>query len=106
MANKTAPAEAGSNDVLGEAEWPLSLLGNVADQCRELGLQVGDTIEGREASGSYWHEARLTLLWLGDEVAVWRETSRSENRPDWSDPEETADWTLEYRVWRKVSLNG
>lgn len=78
--------------------------GRPAEQCRALGLTVGDTIEGREeAPRGYWHEARLTLLWMGQEVAVWSVTERSSERPTWSEPEECADWTLECRKWRKVA---
>ena len=77
---------------------------STAEQCHALGLAVGDTIEGREeAPRGYWHEVRLTLLWLGQEVAVWSQTERSSERPEWSDPEECADWTLECRQWRKVA---
>jgi hypothetical protein len=43
---------------------------NHADQCREMGIQVGDTIEGREEGKGWFHEARMTLKWLGDNVAV------------------------------------
>ncbi|QRM19532.1 hypothetical protein GBK02_09020 [Dechloromonas sp. TW-R-39-2] len=76
--------------------------GEVADQCRALGIEVGDTIIGREESGSYWNETKLTLLWIGETVAVWRQTYHSSKRPEWSEPEESADWTLEFRDWRKV----
>jgi invasion protein IalB len=79
---------------------------NTADQCRLLGIEVGDTIEGMETSGHYWHQARLTLLWLGEEVAVFRVTDRSNSQPEWSEPEESGDWTLECRVWRKLLPNG
>lgn len=78
---------------------------NTADQCRLLGIDVGETIEGRESFGSTWHEARLTLLWLGEEVAVFRVTDRSERHPNWSEPEESADWTLGCRTWRKLPPN-
>lgn len=88
----------------------LLLLGTLdpADQARELGLQVGDTIEGREECGTYWHEARLTLLWLGKAVAVWRVTERGTGScrtsapGEWSEPEESADWTLDCRAWKKL----
>jgi hypothetical protein len=76
---------------------------NTADQCRALGLSVGDTIEGREdCHDGSWEETRLTLLWLGEEVAVWRAIDRNCRRKTWSAPEESADWTLEWRDWRKV----
>ena len=77
--------------------------GDAADQCRELGIAVGDTITGRESGGgAYWHEARLTLLWLGETEAVWREQSRTNERQEWSSPREAVNWTLECRRWRKT----
>jgi len=80
------------------------LLGTLdpADQARAMGLQIGDTIEGREECGTYWHEARMKLLWMGKSVAVWSVTERSEDAPEWSEPEESADWTLDCRAWAKV----
>lgn len=76
---------------------------SAADQCRALGLVVGDTIEGREeAPDGHWHDARLTLLWLGDELAVWRVTERTSAHDRWSEPSESASWSLDSRDWRKV----
>lgn len=101
------PLQLGLSDAVGAVEGarqPLQGFGSTADQCRALGIAVGDTIEGRETAGpGYWHEARLTLVWLGDDVAVWRVSERSSERLAWSEPEEHADWTLECRQWRKVS---
>ena len=74
----------------------------VADECRALGLKVGDTIEGTESGGKWWNTTRLTLLWLGKKEAVWMKTSKSSERPDWSEPEESGNWTLSHRDWRKV----
>ena len=76
--------------------------GDPADQCREIGVVVGDTITGRESGCTYWHEARLTLLWLGETEAVWREQSRTNAHPDWSEPHEAVNWTLACRRWRKT----
>ena len=73
-----------------------------ADQCREMGLVVGDVIEGREMYGGHWNESRLTVLFIGQEVAVFNEHERNDLQLDWVDHGETADWTLNYRVWRKV----
>lgn len=76
---------------------------STADECRALGLRIGDTIFGREEGGrGYWHEARLTLLWLGEEEAMWRVQTRSSQRAEWSEPEEAGDWMLGCRDWRKV----
>ena len=78
-------------------------IAEVADQCRAIGIEIGDTIIGREAgpNGS-WHEAELTLLWRGNETAVFRERERTDDYPEWSEPRESGDWTLECRNWRKV----
>ena len=78
-------------------------VGEVADQCRALKLGIGDTIIGREGDPSgWWHEAELTLLWLGKEEAVFSERNRTNERPEWSEPKEASNWTLECRNWRKV----
>lgn len=77
---------------------------NVADQCRALGLDVGDTIEGVD----YGSAVRLTLLFVGDECAVWRVTERFKNKrgwKSWTKPEESADWTLEFRDWKRVNVD-
>lgn len=75
---------------------------SVADQCRALGLEVGDTIEGTESISGWWNTTRLTLLWLGKTDAVWSVTDRSSSRPEWSKPREAANWTLACRDWYKV----
>lgn len=74
----------------------------VADQCRSLGLSVGDTIEGTESGPGYWNTTRLTLIWLGEEHAAWIATSRSSSRPEWSEPREEVHWTLSCRDWKKI----
>lgn len=77
---------------------------NTADDCRKRGLQVGDTIEGRsEGPGSWWHEARLTLLWLGESVAVWRVQTRNIDRQVWDRARESAQWSLTHRRWKKAT---
>jgi hypothetical protein len=74
-----------------------------ADQCRDLGLQVGDTIRWRTVwQNGYWSEAELTLFWLGNDAAVFRVRERSMRKREWSDPHESCAWSLEFRDWRKV----
>lgn len=75
---------------------------STADQCRALGLKVGDTIEGTESGAGWWSTTRLTLLWLGESEAAWRETSISHLSTEWSTPRESCAWTLAYRDWRVV----
>ena len=77
-------------------------LGSVADECRAMGLVVGDTIEGTERVNAWWQTTRLTLMWLGETHAAWRVIDRSSNRPNWSEPREAANWSLIGRDWRKV----
>jgi hypothetical protein len=76
--------------------------GSVADQCRAMGLKLGDTIEGTEGGDGWWNTTRLTLLWLGKTEAAWRVTRCSNSRPEWSEPHEAVNWTLNCRDWRKV----
>ena len=45
------------------------------------------------------------MLWLGQEAAVFRERERTNLLPEWSEPRESGDWTLECRDWRKVPNN-
>lgn len=78
---------------------------NAADQCREMGLAVGDVVEGRETYGADgWGESRLTLIFLGKDVAVFREARRNDQQPDWMDGGESACWTLTCRAWREVEI--
>ena len=78
---------------------------SAADQARELGLTVGNTIQGREGGGDGWHEARITLLWLGTTHTVWIVSGRS-SRPReggaWSSPHEATDWDLGCREWERI----
>lgn len=78
---------------------------SAAEQARELGLQVGDTIQGREEVGDYWHEARITLLWIGTTHTAWIASGRS-SRPregsTWSPPHESTNWDLCCRDWQRI----
>ena len=73
----------------------------IIKQCKELGLVVGDTIVGREIGGFGWIETRLTLLWIGAEVAVWSEQGRNEHEPEWGSSRESTSWDLNWRKWSK-----
>lgn len=76
---------------------------NAAQACREMGLTVGDSILGAVGSAhSVWSETKLTLLWLGESVAVWHVQNRRGGEDEWSAPEETSNWCLGFRSWRKV----
>ena len=77
-------------------------LTGVAKQINKLGLVVGDTIFGRQEDSEYWHEAKLTLLWVGNKEAVWLESERGSVAEKWSEPRESTAWTLDYRKWTKV----
>ena len=72
-----------------------------ADQARELDLKVGDTIQGREEVGDGWHDALITLLWLGKVNTVWIVSGCSDRRP-WSLPYESANWDLDSREWERT----
>lgn len=80
-------------------------MSNVVQQCKKLGITIGDTIQGREEYGDGWNEARLTLLWLGAETAVWSVATRNDRQPRWQQQGEESNWTLDCRDWRKVQPN-
>lgn len=71
---------------------------NTADQCRAMGLSIGDTIEGAAREST----ARLTLIWLGETEVVFRVRERIGRHGEWSEPRESANWTLSCRDWRKL----
>lgn len=75
---------------------------NTADQVREAGLSVGDTIQGRERSGDHWNDAQLRLLFLGRSVCVWMCRYRDSKCTDWSMWREQSNWTLSCRDWYKL----
>jgi hypothetical protein len=66
----------------------------VADQVRELGLQLGDMIEGHEGD----HRARLVLRYIGAEVAVFDEWVHVDDGT-WRYLGESAEWDLSCRDW-------
>jgi hypothetical protein len=70
-----------------------------ADTARAMGLNLGDTIRGTQVWDGGWHEAELTLIWIGEHVCVWLERCRSYKRPDWSAARETATWNVRQRQW-------
>ncbi len=75
------------------------------EQCRRLNVQVGDTIQGTESYPGAWGTTRLTLLWIGKEIAVWRETHQSSLDAKWTEPKESACWDLSHREWRHVGAD-
>ena len=73
-----------------------------ADQARELGLKVGDTIQGREEAGKGWSEARITLLWLGMIHTIWIVSGSTNLARCWSCPYESVSWDLHTRDWERI----
>ena len=74
--------------------------GSSAEQAREMGITLGDMIEGREHySRGAWSDARLQLVWIGETVAVWKVWRRNNERPEWRYTGEQANWTLDGRRW-------
>ena len=75
----------------------------VTDQIKEMSLVVGDTIQGKETySLGGWHEARLKLLWVGQQEAVWHLHTRTDRKPEWLDQGEAVNWTLNNRNWKII----
>lgn len=76
---------------------------HVADQAREMGLEVGDVIVGREGGVGGWQEQRLTLLYLGKQCCVWNSEWSNKALPTFRDEGESAGWTLSGRDWYRVN---
>ena len=79
----------------------------VIDRINEMRLRPGDVIRLRQYfnKGPWW-EYELTLLWHGEQVAVWRSRQRGGSKPDaWSAPRETAQPDLTYGEWKKVDAD-
>ena len=85
-----------------EQPLPLPKSRETADQCREMGLKVGDTIIGREGRGDWFNETKLTLLFMGQQTAAWKVARRSDSLPKWRDDGESANFTLSCRKWYLV----
>ena len=84
---------------------PRAINSTTANQCRNWGLKVGDTIVGREEDSYHgWNEAKLTVLWIGENEVMFSEKTRTVDQRRWSGATETADWGLNYRDWRKVRV--
>jgi hypothetical protein len=75
-----------------------------AEEIKSLGLKVGDTIRGKESGDipgrSWWHEVRLTVLWVGEKQVIYRKQWRANHHPDgWHDDGEVANFTLTCREY-------
>ena len=75
-----------------------------AAEIKSLGLKVGDVISGKEVGDipvrSWWHEVRLTVLWVGEKEVIYRKQWRANHHPDgWYDDGETANFSLSCREY-------
>lgn len=82
---------------------------NTAQACREFGLNVGDTIIGREfgtgrdAGKGWWGDAALTVAWIGERLAVFNVHTRDSDHPEWVLSEkEFGSWDLTWRDWHRA----
>jgi hypothetical protein len=80
----------------------------LASQIHEMGINLGDTIVGREGDkeGTCWSEKRLTLLWVGQTAAVFWVATRNKSVPTWNEVGEAANWTLDSRKWFLTNAQG
>lgn len=98
-------------DSLQLAEDPslLTLLGRGQgkthkEEIQFLKLKVGDVIRGTEGGNTpgraWWHEVRLTVLYIGEQAVVYRKQWRSSHYTEgWQDEGETANFTLSCREY-------
>jgi hypothetical protein len=75
-----------------------------------LRLRPGDTIQKHFGSSTNWIKYRRTLLWHGEQIAVWSCTSSSSSSHspnDWKEPIESARpcaWTGMSGDWQKIEV--
>jgi len=74
---------------------------SLADRMRASGLRVGDRIQYTERVAGGLRDVRLTLLWVGEELAVWRVCHRYAIGP-WCEQGETASWDPRDKIWSRV----
>ncbi len=57
--------------------------------------------EGCDIPGrSWWHEVRLTVIWVGEKQVVYRKQWRANHHPNgWHDDGEVANFTLSCREY-------
>jgi hypothetical protein len=77
---------------------------SAAQQSKQLGLAIGDTIEAtRKATERSCLQIRLTLKWRGRAICVWDKQTRavSNGHPleEWSKANETASFNLGHDDW-------
>jgi hypothetical protein len=75
-----------------------------AAQSRQLGLEIGDVIVGREVFGAdrMWFEAKLQLLARTREHCIWKVWTRNRDDLRWRSEGEDACWDLHWRHWVKL----
>ncbi len=76
--------------------------GTPAAQSRQLGLEIGDVIVGREGTSVRWGETKLKLLARTRECCIWNVWSRTSGNPTWRNEGEDVDWDLSFRHWVKL----
>ena len=86
-----------------EEERPVYFLttdkSDAASQCRQMGISVGDTIEGQTPSGG--ELVRLKLLYLGAQHCVWLVKTQID-ASDFGESYESSTMSLQGRFWRIV----
>lgn len=99
-------------EILGEYEsierLPIPAVGHIADQAREMGLNVGDVIVGRDCGGDakngWWREERLTLKYIGERCCVWDVEWRNKALTVFRSEGESSAWTLNLRDWYRITF--
>lgn len=77
--------------------WPKSSL--TVKQIEEMGIEVGDVIEGDEGIPPI--TTRLKLIWAGKEIVVWQVFVQQRGSNRFVNQGERSNWTLNSRRWRR-----
>ena len=76
-----------------------------AAQLREMGVDVGEVIVGKEVYASDWHVSKLKVLFIGQTAVVFEYWSASYHEPEFKLIGEVSSWDLRHRDWVKESKN-
>lgn len=75
-----------------------------ARELRQAGFKIGEQFAGytHTSEGFVSTLSVITLLWMGEEVAVWHTAKECEHAPGQWETRESAGWNLDSRKWYRI----
>jgi hypothetical protein len=73
---------------------------NIADQCRELGVEVGDALYRRkEGHNGKWYAEVMVVVFIGMELVVFEMHHMTDRYREWVRIDETTEWRPHQEHW-------